>query len=316
MTDSSFFSCLPNAVRDRLLQQVFQQFDERHLFGVAPRVCRLWHQLSLSVITSLDVTISTAGAAEQLSLWVQNYGTSLQSLKLLRAKAVPRLCSLNISTPQGYDPSQDLSLTMLTKLTSLRITSCSFKAATKGSLRDSIPHLTTLKRLSLDAISSGSPWQPFMQQISTRLVQLTSLELGGMWDVEATDIAVLRALPQLQQLQLNFPIPARDLSKLGSLPVTVIRVSMYQSYSDAGICSWLRQSAANLRELALKMDYFSSNAPPPPLVPLQQALQLRDLAIVGLQPNMTEVAALTQLTRLALESCGLDDIAVCTVNPV
>ena len=121
MIDSSVFSCLPLAVRDSLLQQAFQQFDQRHLFGVAPRVCRLWHQLSLSIITSLDVTISTSEAAEQLSLWVRHHGFSLQHLSLILSEpmrdctyelqpllqsvgAADQLHSLNLSTPFMYEP--------------------------------------------------------------------------------------------------------------------------------------------------------------------------------------------------------------------
>ena len=326
MTDSSVFSCLPNAVRDSILQQAFQQLDQRHMFGVAPRVCRLWHQVSLSISTSLDVRIRTAEAAEQLSLWISNHPTALKSLELNMAYAdcntedvqpllqsvgaADQLCSLSLFSPQTYHPLLDLSLTMLTKLTSLRIVCCGYNEAT---LPYSIPHLTTLKSLSLSHMHSTA-WQPFMQQISACLVQLTSLNLRSLWDIEAIDIAVLCALPQLQQLQLDCKLPAKSLSKLGTLPVTAISISMCEGDTEADLTSWLRQSAADLRELALHSGYGSNHIATPSLVPLQQALQLRDLLVLGVQLKMTEVGALTQLTKLVLDSCELDDRAVCTMS--
>ena len=329
MVDGSVFSCLPIAVRDSLLQQAFQQLDQRHLFGLAPRVCRLWYQLSLKMITSLDVTISTPESAEQLNLWVTNHGASLQHLSLDMAEPVCRrtselqplfksvetadqLRSLNISIARGCNPVLDLSLTMLTKLTSLRIKGCD---ASGGTLRESIPHATTLRSLSLDSIDNLLEWGTFMQQVSTSLVYLTCLELNGVFGgILATDIAVLRALPQLQQLQLKCLIPARHLSKLGSLPFTVMHIYMCDEGEEADVCNWLQQSATNLRELFFFSGCCSSRIPVPPLAPLQQALQLRDLIITGLRPSMTEVAALAQLTRLALEYCALDDRAVCRLS--
>ena len=149
-----------------------------------------------------------------------------------------------------------------------------------------------------------------MQQISTSLVQLTSVGLSNLWDIGATDLALLCALPQLQQLHLNCDLPAIDLTKLGPLPITVAHVIMDEESTEADLCSWLRQSAANLQQLTFEFDSLSTGVPALPLVPLQQASQLMDLSIDGLQPNITEVAALTQLTRLSLESCNLDDRAV------
>ena len=202
---------------------------------------------------------------------------------------------------------------MLTKLTSLRIRGCDFGG---GTLCESIPHATTLRSLSLDSIyNRRSEWGTFMQQVSTNLVQLNRLDLNGiLGGILTTDIAVLRALPQLQQLQLNCDLLATDLSTLRSLPVTVARIFMVEESVEADVCSWLLQSAANLRELSFVRDRLSTVVPAPPLVPLQQASQLRDLFIIGLKPNMAEVAALTQLTRLALEECGLDDTAVCKLS--
>ena len=289
---------------------------------MAPRVCRLWHQLSLGITSSLAVTITTAEAAEQLSLWISNHPTALESLELNLARAVcntqgvqpllqsvgaaDQLRSLNISIPPPFI-SADISLVNLTKLTSLSIDGCSFRG---GSLRHSMPNLTTLKRLSLGKIFDGMPWWPFMQQISTGLVRLTSLDLYCSCDLEAADMAVLHALPQLQQLQLKHDIPASDLSKLGPLPVTEIHILMLGEDAEADVYGWLQRSAVNLRQVGIRRLSHSEHPAILPLVPLQQALQLRDLFIFGLQPNMTELGALTQLTKLDLDTCGLDDRAV------
>ena len=188
MTDSSVFSCLPIAVRDSLLQQAFQLLDQPHMFGVAPRVCRLWHQLAVSIIgTSLKVIISRAEAAKQFAMWMQNHGTTLQSLDLQLSLAVCHMAELQflLQSVGGADQLRSLtisapfSLTMLdipllcfTSLVSLRIEGCVFKA---GSLCDAIPCLTTLNSLSLDTIYGDVPWGPFLQQIATSLVKLTSL---------------------------------------------------------------------------------------------------------------------------------------------
>ena len=141
MADSSVFSCLPIAVRDSLLQQAFQLLDQLHMFGVAPRVCRLWQQLSLSIITSLKVIIGRAEAARQFTRWMQNHGTSLQSLDLRLEGSVcdstelqsllesvegaDQLRSLAISTPHSSS-ILDICLIDLTSLTSLRIKGCDF----------------------------------------------------------------------------------------------------------------------------------------------------------------------------------------------
>ena len=131
------FTCLPLAVRDSLLQQAFQQLDQRHLFGVAPRVCRLWDQLALSIITSLNMKITTGKSAEQLSLWMKDHGagglgslvleldrpvcqtTAAHSL-LESLPAALQLRSLALSTT-NWTAVLDAPLPPLTNLTSLSI---------------------------------------------------------------------------------------------------------------------------------------------------------------------------------------------------
>ena len=341
MADNAGFSCLPIAVRDSLLQQAFKQLNQRHLFGVAPRVCRLWHKLAVRITrTSLKVTIRTAEAADQFALWMKSYGTTLESLDLhvrflhrlshwrehsvcntpalqssLQAAvgSAHQIRSLTISTP-SLSCTLNITLLDLTSLTSLRIKGCDF---TVSSIPDSIPSVTTLRNLSLEAVCSETPWGPFMQQIATSLLQLKKLELAhSSMDVES--LAQLRPLPQLQQLQLRrlFPaVRASQLSKLVPLPISTIIIVMEKG-AEAGVCSWMQQSAASLCELLIRnpegYDDFDSSLIPP-LIPLQHAPLLRHLTLVGMAPNMAHLGALTQLTRLDLITCGLDDAAIMTL---
>ena len=325
MTEGSVFSCLPIAVRDSLLQQAFQQLDQRHLLGVAPMVCRLWHQLSLSMLTSLEIRICTEEVAKQLSLWMTNHGNSLQRLTLHMGEhicrctsklqtlmqsvgAADQLRSLNIYTPEECWPLLDLSLTMLAKLTiltSLCISGCNLTRG--GTLRQSILCATTLRNLSLTSWR-GAKWGSLVQQISTSLVQLTHLELGGI-SAGAADINHICALPQLQQLHFREYVYATELSKLGPLPISTIMIAVPDG-AEAEVGRWLEQSTATLQELVFC-------APPYPygtfvgilpLIPLQHAPLLRNLTMLGItQPNLTHLAALTQLTALQLRGCGIDD---------
>ena len=333
MADNSVFSRLPIDIRDSLLQQAFQQLDQRHMFGVAPRVCHLWHQLSRSVKrTSLSVFITTAEAAEQLTLWMQNHGTTLQSLELRLALWVCRISQLqpllqsvghadhlhslvilagsNLGF-RGYSlPTLDISLTNLTSLVSLHVRGCDLMV---GPLRDSIPTVTTLRSLSLNTIDSDTmPWAPFLQQIATSLVQLTCLELISTTNMRDEDLAQLRILPQLQQVQLpNYCVFASQLSKVGPLPISTFVILMTEG-TEADVHSWLQQSAASLRELVFRLSEYLRNdfVSIPPLVPLQHSPLLRSLTLLDMQPNMTHLAALTQLTGLVLKRCGLDDAGI------
>ena len=74
---------LPLKVRDSMLQQAFQQLDQRHQFGVVTLVCRLWHGLALSISKHIDVSIPTRAAAEPLRTWVAKHGHSLESITIV-----------------------------------------------------------------------------------------------------------------------------------------------------------------------------------------------------------------------------------------
>ena len=163
-------------------------------------------------------------------------------------------------------------------LTSLCIIGCDMYV---GSLPDSISNLTTLRSLSIDKIYDGLKTGIFLHQISRSLAQLTSLELSRVSVIKAEDVALLSALPQLQQLKLNSLLPASDLSKpLGPLPITVMQITMDEEGTEADVSNWLLRSAGNLQEVGYcKSPAYIDLIAAPSLVPLQQALKLRDLSI-------------------------------------
>ena len=323
--DASAFSCLPLAVRDSLLQQAFQQLDQRHLFGVASRVCRLWHQLSLSSSTRLDVKITTEAAAEQFSLWMQNHGAAgLLSLLLCLDQAICRtpaarslgqslraamqLRSLRISTDNSF-AVLDVRLSHLTNLTSLSIKSCILKPAV---LR-SILRLRSLNSLSLSHIWAnvhGGYCRHYlgrvMKQMATRLVGLTSLDLGVA--VSPEGLAHLRALPQLKRLSLGITVATSSLRHLNALPVTSIHIhSTAEQLSD--VSSWLHSAALGLEHLVLH-NYGGWTAPVC-LLPFHKAVDLQSLRLWSVKPDLTQLAALTQLTSLSLTQCRVIDADVC-----
>ena len=267
--DASAFSCLPLAVRDSILQQAFQQLDQRHLFGVAPRVCRLWHQLSLSIITSLDVKISTAEAGEQLTLWMMNHGTSLQCLDLFvsvpfcltpapsellqvvgSATQLRSLAYSQVHAGIGF-MKVHFSLSPLTKLRSLNITRCLPSQETFTSILS----LTGLRNLSMcNLVQSGWPECPpvgFVSNLTRNLCQLTSLDFTGT-EFKVSELLHLHDLPKLEQLHLAHKgYQAQHLQQLGTLPITSIGISMDSRDAGREVCSWLQQSSATLQRLSL-----------------------------------------------------------------
>ena len=333
--DSSVFSCLPLAVRDSILRQAFQQLDQRHLFGVAPRVCRLWHQLSLSIIINLVAEIKTAEAAQQLQLWIQNHGAGLDSMDvhfhqdvcdttpsslMPSLRAARSMRSLSLSTAYGLTPL-DALLPTFSCLTTLSIRTCH----PAPHVLNSILNLTQLSSLSLRSIIAGgregehgsvSPaweWEPFMEQLAADLVELTSLDFSrtGM-DVEA--LVHLHKLPKLKQLCVGGLTSASELSHLVGLPITLITILVEPHLVD-GVSAWLLGAVGHLQELNLlnltSRDVVMVNVC---TVPLHKAVQLKSFTGYKVVLSMAHIASLTQLTSLDLEACGIDDTAVCRLS--
>ena len=312
--DSSAFSCLPLAVRDSVLQQAFQQLDQRHLFGVAPRVCRLWHQLSLSIITSLDATISTAAAAEQIKCWIRRHGAGLISLDLLLGPAAwsllqslqvaKKLRSLRLSGA-SRSTTGDFSLHTLTSLTSLSLSNCDPTTAARASILG----LTKLSSLSLRGIR-GVNFGPFLEQVSTSLVGLTKLDLSDN-DIYGDELAHLQNFPQLKELLTSGYFHANKLVAVGALSFTSVGISVgHNTVGRACLC--LQTASGQMQKLALLG--HGPQAVPALDLPVLQLGKLKEFRACNLSVNMVHVAALTQLTQLELTDCGLDDAALCTLS--
>ena len=283
---------------------------------MAPSVCRLWHQLSLSIITSLDAKISSEEAAEQFGLWIHRHGAGLTTLDLLLApaawsllqslRAAKELRCLSLSATTESAETINFSLHTLTSLTSLSIRNCE----TTTAVRDSILGLTKLSSLSLCGKRLYDDCGPFLKQLSTSLVGLTKLDLSDT-SISADDLAHLHNLPQLKELLIDESIPANDLVRLCALPFTSVGILMeHGTVGDA--CLWLQTAAMRLQKLALVG--YGPQAVPALQVPLLQLAQLKDLKASAVRLNMVHVAALTQLTQLELDGCGLDDAAVCSLS--
>ena len=317
--DSSAFGCLPFAVRDSILQQAFQQLDQRHLFGVAPRVCRLWHQLSLSLITSLEINISTEEAAEQLSLWMQNHGAVLKSFNLLLQD---EMCPLRVgqSLLQSLGAANQLhSLTLcsnyevvdvplqhLTKLTSLNLSTCCLSTSS----HNSILSLTKLNSLRLCCASMRNPLGAFIKQLSTSLLQISTLDMSGSV-LNTADLKPLRKLPKLKQLAIGSIRDVDRVGQLAHLPITAITVTVNaDTVNDVDI--WLQDAAEHLQEFHLLRG--GQEALTAPLLPLQKGPQLRSLSVHGADLNMEHLAALTQLTSFNLCNSGLEDEGLCKLS--
>ena len=327
--DSSAFGCLPLAVRDSLLQQAFQQLDQLHLVGVSPRVCRLWYQLSLSIITSLDSNISNKEAAEQLKYWIQRHGAGLTSLDLLLApaawpsvlqslRAAKELRSLSLSAREASTRlanAINFSFHALTNLTSLSISNCD----TTTVARNSILRLTKLSSLGLCGRRMIYDCGPFLEQLSTSLVGLTKLDLLDS-AVDVDDLEHLQNLPQLKELLIDEPFSVNELVRL-ALPFTAVGISgNHSTVGDA--CLWLQTAAMRLQRLAFFGSGLQYSAFEPMelqdisalQVPILQLLQLKVFKAHYVSLNIVHVAALTQLTQLVLKKCGLDDAAVCSLS--
>ena len=323
--ESSAFSVLPLAERDSLLQQAFRQLDRRHLFGVAPRVCHLWHQLSLSIITSLDVNITTEEAAEQLSLWIRNHGAGLDSVALCLdvpeslgsmahtlQQALPsahQLRSLTLARSFTLEPAQLLvPVHQLTSLTSLSIDFLQPPADVLAS----IVRMTQLSSLRLANVHIAESWEPYMERLATSLVGLSNLEFLNTSVVPAA-LVHLKKLPLLKILVIEEPVTvqARSLRQMMGLPITRICMRVRQA-TQGDLSRWLQNDAGHLQELCLV--HPSQSLLPVHEVALHKAVHLKKLVTYNLQPSMAHVAALTQLTSLTLMSCGLDDAAVCKLS--
>ena len=240
-----YFSDLPTELCDAVLQQAFKQLDQRHQYGIAPLVCRLWHTLSVSCSSSIDVEVKTEAAGESLISWVGRNGSNLTHFRVSfaafrnnGASLVPKqLLQTAVSTAanqlenlqfQGTRSRTlcDVRLPRLNHLTTLAFTSCHLPPDTVSSLS------AQTQSRSLDISSSSSISGPdtnsMIMEVSTKLTGLTSLDLShtSIWLGKGMSSESIRAitasLSQLSVLRLeDVKVSAHILANLGP-KVTVL----------------------------------------------------------------------------------------------
>ena len=286
-------------------------------------VCHLWHQLSLSIITSLDVKITTEEAAEQLSLWMKNHGATVTNMQLHLTSAVcqtragrsllqsfgqaVQLRSLHICSDSRLG-LLDTPLSPLSNLRSLSITSTSLAEPVVSSIL-SLSILDTLRLSNVDVQVPGdhvyTPWDSplFVQQIAMRLVQLTSLADLRLAVVGIDGLAHLHSLPQLKRLTLRGATGASSLGKLRELPITSIDVTATPE-TLIHVSSWLNDAG---RHLTLRNQVHFGSLLPAASLPLHSAANLKSLTMRRVQLDISQLTTLTQLNSLVLDDCGLND---------
>ena len=338
---------LPHHVRDSMLQQAFQQLDQRHQFGVVTLVCRLWHGLALSISHSIDVSIPTRAAAEPLRSWVAEHGHGLKSMTIVvnnnpdvpgeaseaaataavvvdSLSAAPSLSSLKISLHRSLLPTMhrelNVDLSSFTSLTSLQLIGWELSSSSIASLL-SLTQLSSLDLSSSTFVTGVDGPQELMQHISTSLVQITRLELNdtcirtgdqypSMFSLE--DLAPLCSLQHLRKVG-SLMLQCVDLSSMSKLPITHIRIPWFSSNThDVQLAAWVRNSGQSLESAII----FGCGNPgrPPPKRSVEAATcapQLRTLQMMSVSLCVAELALLMQLSSLELAVCDFRDADLC-----
>ena len=321
------FSVLPVDVCHSILTQAFQQLDQRHLLTITPLVCHLWHQLSFSACTSLEVEVETSEAAQQFAAWVLKHRHRLLRLSVhdsepYRAAVVKPLLEAIPAASQ----LRDLHLTsdnvfqecgFLQSLSSL--TCLSMHAV--GIPPDTISSLLALTQLRSLALTKMFDLVDFTL-IARSLVQLTSVEFSSNYMELRNSIgqlSALRSLTGLQQLRLgDVCVPSQRLGELDGLPVTEIGVSINTAEEISIASSWLQPRLADKMESIWLTDSWGPQViGESDLVKLLPALSAAgpQFKVLGLyfthfNPLVSQLTGLTQLTSLALKDGTLDQGAL------
>ena len=150
-----------------------------------------------------------------------------------------------------------------------------------------------------------------MEQMATRLVRLTSLAF--MLSVSSEALAHLRALPQLKRLSVDHVLfTASSPMHLNGLPITSI--SLLFTREVWGVAStWLSGAASGLEHFGV-LNYVGCPSVPARYLPLHKAVHLTSLNLHMVEPDTTQLPAPTQLTKLSLIDCDMDDADVCRLS--
>jgi hypothetical protein len=270
----------------------------------AVKCFRSWLQRLNPPLESIELELETClgeadlmpDEAEKL-LEVVCTKVSLRSLKLYDRVAV------YINVP----------LCSLTNLTSLEL-----RCHDLGRIRlDSVLLLTQLRHLKLhDTYLGGDPLTAFVRGVASSLLHLTTLELCTDL-IKPQQLLPLTSLRGLEELGLShMGVEAAGIAVLSQLPITSIMVRVTAG-AVGEVCSWLQTGGSKIISLELS----GRSLPPRLSLPEVELLvsqlrtwapQVRSLSISDMaQLNYsTGLPRLTQLTRLEVFNCDLNDAAL------
>ena len=193
---SCLFDLLDAAMRDPFLQQAFRQLDQRHLYGIVPRVCRSWHHLSTTSTISMTVKISTKSKvgtgepddATSFSEWLQHNVAKITSLDLcLEGPSDTPREPIGTALMKPYNPADysmpatlvDMlhTISSATQLCGLQFR---LKSDDRGRVPESFRGFAALTNLSSLVIHRCSLCLPAFSSISM-LTQLRALDLTGVY---------------------------------------------------------------------------------------------------------------------------------------
>ena len=251
--DGYMFSCLPRHASEALLLQAWQQLDQRHRFGIIPRVCRSWHQLSLPTFVFLALSLHRHEAMQQLGVWLGRHGSTLQHLSLRfgrvleygsapwqeLANAIQRctsLVSLCLSDWQGITLPE---LCSSRKLRSMQLVSDKVSARKIPSQQQFLISLPQELR-HLDLHGTPSHWLSAsqVQVVFSRLSNLTSLDLRHT-GVPLEHLASCPTLVSLKSLALSLPsILESHFQALAKLPCTFLHLMSAREQQVQDFARW------------------------------------------------------------------------------
>ena len=314
------FDLLDASMRDPFLQQAFRHLDQRHLYGVIPRVCHSWHRLSTTSSNSLKVRVSAElneetgepdAAFTSFSRWLQHNLRNLTSLDLTLDRegdsfdagpemlqtiaSATQLCSLGLSGGLGWRSESFAGLSALTNLASLALCNGDVSPAVFSSMLA----LTQLRALDLNKVGvlvrddDYDMEEEIMPPLTSSLVNLTSLSLDvyACWfDLEG-GLACLRSLTKLVALDIrNKVVPSGNLvNVLGRLPITGVEVALSDPGHVCDVAGWLERCVPTtlryleMRNLAYGTATQPTRVPSFELHPSQVARLLSPLRSAGKQ---------------------------------
>jgi hypothetical protein len=334
-TDGSCsFSLLPKDASEALLLQAWQQLDQHHRFGIIPRVCSSWYNLSLPTFTSLKLALRDEVSTQQFAAWLRRHGSILHHL--------------SVNTMQLTEPSTHLLSGVLGSMNSCKSLSSLHLLCWNGptSLAEQLlTHLTSLTmrcrgkvaldygqfyrndRPQLRALDlHGSKYYAFLgeaevHRLLSALPNLTSLDLRHTL-IPLTHLASCPSLPFLEDLKLSITGGSDlqiALSALAVLPCSCLYVALWGDDKMQQFKTWSagQQGKNCLGRITSMHWYLRGLVPPQPLSHAalsclaEAAGQLKHLDLTGSNnASVKDLALLTglaQLTSLSFTYAGSPD---------